>query len=92
MPFRLTLEMAFSPDEFFRILPSVLEDFQVAGKTVRWVEGGAPGVIRLVPLDERRLGKVAVPRLRVEIAIDASEEEGERFMTRFRRGFMRGGG
>jgi hypothetical protein len=39
------------------------------------------------------LGNVAIPRHRVEIAVKAcSEAEGEAFMDRFHRGFLRAGG
>ena len=49
--------------------------------------------MRLLPLADRRLGSVVLPRHRVEISLDGySEEEARAFMARFHRGFQRGGG
>lgn len=63
------------------------------GDTIRWSEGGLRGTIRLVPLEDRRLGSVVVPRHRVDIAFEEfSEAEGEAFLVRFHRAFLRGGG
>lgn len=51
------------------------------------------GTIRLVPLPHRRIGRVVIPRHRVEIALeDCTEVESAAFMDRFHRAFLRGGG
>jgi len=85
--------MSLLREEFFRLLPAAVAACEVDGESVRWTEGGRRGTIRLVPLPDRRLGSVAVPRHRVEIALDAfTEAEGEAFMERFHRAFLRGGG
>ena len=85
--------MSFLREEFFRLLPAAVADYDVDGDTVRWFEGGRIGTIRLVPLEGRRLGSIVLPRHRVEIALeDCPEEEGEAFMARFDRAFLRGGG
>jgi hypothetical protein len=60
-------------------------------------EGGVPArtraTIRLVPLPDLRLGSIAMPRHRVEIALDdCSGAEGDAVMDCFHRTFMRGGG
>jgi hypothetical protein len=91
--FRRNLEMGVSREEFFRLLPGVVGACEVDGDTVRWSDGGRSGTIRLVRLASRRLGSVAVPCHSVEIALEAcSEVEGEVFMGRFHRAFLRGGG
>ena len=93
MVFVRSLEMSLQREEFFRLLPGAVPVCEVDGDTVRWTEGGHDGTIRLVPLPDRRLGSVVVPRHRVEIALEAwTEAEGEAFLDRFHRAFLRGGG
>jgi hypothetical protein len=91
--FSRILEMGVSREEFCRLLPAAVSTCAVDGDTVRWSEDGRSGTIRLVRLEDRRLGSVVIPRHRVEIALEAcSEEEGEAFLVRFHRAFLRGGG
>ncbi len=93
MDFLRSLEMSLLAEEFFRLLPAVVAVYEVNGDTVRWSEGGRVGTIRLVRLEDRRLGSVVVPRHRVEIVLeDCPETEGEAFLDRFHRAFLRGGG
>ena len=93
MVFRRSLEMSLLREEFFRLLPAAVPAYEVDGDTVRWSEGGRGGTIRLVRLEDRRLGSVVIPRHRVEIALEVeSEAEGEAFLARFHRAFLRGGG
>ena len=85
--------MSLLREEFFRLLPTAVPSWESDGDTVRWSEGGRGGTIRLIQIEDRRLGSVVVPRHRVEIALaDFEEEEGEIFMARFLRAFLRGGG
>ena len=93
MVFRKSLEMTLLREEFFRLLPGAVGTYEVDGETVRWSEEGRGGTIRLVRLEGRRLGSVDLPRHGVEIALEGcSEAEGEAFMARFHRAFLRGGG
>ncbi len=93
MNFHRAFEMTVSREEFFRLLPGVVRSFEVDDGTVRWFDAGRPWSIRLTVLDDRRMGAVAVPRHRVQIALEScSEAEGEAFMARFHRAFLRGGG
>ena len=85
--------MSLSREEFFRLLPAAVEAFEPAGEAVRWSDGNRRGTIRLVPLPDRRLGGVVMPRHRIDIALDApTEADADAFMVRFHRGFLRGGG
>ena len=85
--------MSLLREEFFRLLPRAVPAFEVEGDTVLWSEGGRDGAIHLALLENRRLGSVVIPRHRVEIALEGcSEAEGELFMERFCRAFLRGGG
>jgi len=85
--------MGVSREEFFRLLPGAVGAYLVDGDSVRWSETGRSGTIQLVRLEDRRLGSVVMPRHRVEIALEAcSEAEGEGFLSRFHRAFLRGGG
>ncbi len=85
--------MSLTREEFFRLLPGAVSAHEVDDDTVRWSEAGRGGTIRLVRLEDRRLGSVVVPRHRVELALEAcSEADGEAFLVRFLRAFLRGGG
>jgi hypothetical protein len=93
MSFHRTLEMSISREEFLRLLPAVVASFEVEGETVRWFAGNRVCSIRLIPLADHRLGSIVVPRHHIEIALEAcSDAEGEAFMERFHKGFLRGGG
>ena len=70
--------MSISREEFLRLLPGVV---------------GPRVTIRLVPLPALRFSSLAIPRHRVDITLDGgSDAEGEAFMARFHRAFLRGGG
>ncbi len=85
--------MSLSREEFFRLLPAAVGPFEADGETIRWSDDDRRWTIRLVPLADRPLGSVVVPRYRVEIALESrSEADGDVFMERFQRGFLRGGG
>ena len=91
--------MTVSREEFFRLLPAALGAFDVEGDLVRWSEGERRATIRLVPLPNRRgaqgssLALLRIPRHQVDIDIEGCPEaEGEAFMARFHRAFLRGGG
>jgi len=87
------MEMSLTRKEFFRLLPAAVGSFEVDGESVRGFEGACGWAIRLVPLADRRLGGLALPRLRVEITLEGyTGEERDAFMERFRRGFLHGGG
>ena len=85
--------MSLLEEEFFRLLPAAIPVYERDGGTVRWSAGGRRGTIRLVRMEDLRLGSVVVPRHRVEIALEAcTDAEGEVFMKSFHRAFLRGGG
>jgi hypothetical protein len=93
MSFHRSLEMSVSREEFLRLLPAAVGPFAVDGDTIRGRDDHRRWLIRLVPLADCRVGSVVVPRHRVDIVIeDCPEEEAEAFMSRFCRGFLRGGG
>ncbi len=93
MDFRRSLEMTLSREEFLRLLAAVVPSFSVDADTVRWSEGGRRRAIHLVSLPDRLVGTVPIRRHHVEIVLDVDRDsEGEAFMARFHRAFMRGGG
>jgi hypothetical protein len=93
MSFHQNLEMTLSREEFFRLLPAAVGAFQVSGDTIRPAEERPGWIIRLTRLPDRRVGSVAIPRLGVEILLDAcSGSEADAFMERFHRAFLRAGG
>ena len=88
-----TLEMSLSREEFFRFLPAAVGPFRVDGDMVRRTDGIPAWAIRLVPLADHCVGSIVVPRHRVDIVLEGcTEAEGEAFMHRFHRAFMRAGG
>jgi sulfur carrier protein ThiS len=100
--FTRSLEMGVARDEFFRLLLAVIPHFETSDEpptvasglsrtTMRWTDGDRRGTIRLAALpDPLALG---LPRHRVDIVLAGwSEEEGEAFLVRFHRAFLRGGG
>ena len=93
MDFHRTLEMGVGREEFFRLLPAAVGPFEVDRGVVRWSGADRGWTIRLVPLDERQLGGMSVSRHRVELVLEGySPPEGEAFIARVVRGFLRGGG
>ena len=85
--------MALTREEFLRLLPAAVGPFTVDGEAIGPAGGDGGWAIRLGSLPHQRLGGVAVPRLGVDISVDAaSATEAEAFMGRFRRAFLRGGG
>lgn len=89
-------EMGYSLDEFARVLPSAMRDWRVGGEPGRWEVSidGIPAVsISLVPQPPRRMGMLSIPVSAVSIRFQphATDVVAE-FMTRFDRGFHRGGG
>ena len=93
MNFHRNLEMSINREEFFRFLPAAVGPFFEDGDTIRPPGAAGGWLLRLTPLTDHRVGSVVVPRHRVEIVLEAcAEVEGEAFMARFHRAFMRGGG
>lgn len=85
--------MTISREEFFRLLPAAVGPFEVDGETIRGSGGDCRWRLDLVPLPDRRVGSVTVPRQQIVITIEAcSGAEAGAFMERFHRGFLRGGG
>ncbi|WP_243382910.1 hypothetical protein [Geothrix alkalitolerans] len=94
MDHRLDLEMAISREEFLRLLPGAVGSFAEGEEGLfRGADGAGGWTIRLVSLEELRLGSVVLPRHRVEVRLaDCPAEAAQAFMARLLRGFMRGGG
>jgi hypothetical protein len=93
MDLRRRLEMSLSREEFLRLLPAAVPAFDFDGDVINWSDADRRGTIHLVPLADHRLGSVVVPRHRVDIVLEGwSEAEGDAFMERFQRAFLRGGG
>jgi hypothetical protein len=87
--------MSIAREEFLRLLPSAVGPFDVdpVSEAPALVFTAPRWTIHVAPLPRRRLGSVVVPRHRVDITLEGcSEGEGEAFMDRFHRAFLRGGG
>jgi sulfur carrier protein ThiS len=89
-----SVDMGVTREEFLRLVRAVVPQFEVSGDEIRWREGGRSGRIGLVAIAGRPSRAAAlVPRHRVAITLEGcSEAEGEAFMARFDRAFLRGGG
>lgn len=91
----LSLDMSLSREEFLRLLPAAVGRvaFREHGGVISGGDEMRRWTLRLVPLADLHLGRLTLPRHRVEIRFDGfSEDELEAFMARFHRGFQRGGG
>ena len=86
--------MGITRAEFLRLLPAAVghAPFRLEGDEIHG--GGAPSWrIRLRELPERRIARVALPVLEVELVVDAPPgEQAQPFVDRFLRGFQRAGG
>lgn len=95
MALSLSLDMSIDRADFLRLLPAAVgqtaveerDDLFLGGNgTQRWS-------LRLLPLAQRRLGSMVLPRHQVELRFEGfSDAEVTAFMARFQRGFQRGGG
>jgi hypothetical protein len=93
MLYRRSFEMSIVREDFVRLLPSAVGPFHLDGQVARFSDGARAWIIILVPLEDRRLGRMALPRHRVEVTLEGySEREAEAFIERFQRGFLRAGG
>lgn len=97
MRFRRSFEMTITRDEFLRVLPSVLEPYVVewepGGDGLYWSDGACRGSVRVARLEDRFLGRLHLPRVRVEIDIEGGPDGlGQAFLERFHRAFLRAGG
>lgn len=89
------LEMTLSREEFLRLLPGAAGSLTETGEADLFEgrDGPRRWRIRLVPLPDLHVGRVILPRHRVEIRLEGfAEGEIAAFMARFHRGFQRGGG
>lgn len=89
-------EMGYSPDEFARVLPSAMRDWLVSGEPGQWqvrIDDRPAVSILLVPQPPRRIGMLSIPVSSVTIRFEYDDPTlVTEFMTRFDRGFHRGGG
>lgn len=93
MAFQRRFEMGLSREEFFRTLPAAVGSFEADDHAAHWSDGERAWTIQLLPLPDRRLGSVTVPRCQVDLSLHGyADDEAAAFITRFERAFMRGGG
>jgi hypothetical protein len=91
----LSLDMSISREDFLRLLPMAVGQAFVDEVEGQFTgsEGPCNWTLHLLPLDQRRLGSVVLPRHQVELRLEGySEAEAAAFLARFQRGFQRGGG
>jgi hypothetical protein len=89
-------EMGYSLGEFARVLPSAMRDWLVSGEPGQWqvcIDGQPAISVLLVPQPPRRIGMLSIPVSSVTIRFERDDPAVvTEFMTRFDRGFHRGGG
>lgn len=88
--------MGISHDDFFRVLPRVLEDakWRREGLSIHaeWVSG-ATLVARISPQRQRRIASLSLPCVDVELAFcGLAAEACAAFVQRFDVAFQKGGG
>jgi hypothetical protein len=88
-------EMSISRQEFLRVLPAAVapDPFSVDGEQVRCQSTSRSWWIVLQALPDRRLARLRLPRLKVQIFLCGySPPETDSFLARFDLYFRRGGG
>lgn len=96
----LVREMGFSREEFIRVLPRALSAYRIhADGTDRWrvsdADGGFRVLLSIKAEPPRRIGALALPVLTVRLEFATTDDDRARrpeFLTRFERGFHKGGG
>ncbi len=97
---RQVLDMGYTSEEFARTLQATFCQ-PPSGMTCKeladgWQLTGREGLqarIEARELPSRSMGMLALPRLEVEIAVEADNEDAiERFLLRFQQYFHKGGG
>jgi hypothetical protein len=91
----LSLDMSISREDFLRLLPVAVGQAAIAEVAGQFSgsEGPRSWTLQLLPLAQRRLGSVALPRHQVDLRLEGySDSEAAAFMARFHQGFQRGGG
>jgi hypothetical protein len=91
----LDQEMSISPEEFLRLLPAAVahDRFSVDGEEVRHRSASRSWRIVLRALADRRLGRLRMPRLKVQIFLCGySRADTDGFLGRFELYFRRAGG
>jgi hypothetical protein len=90
---KVILEMTLTPEDFLRRLPDAVGPFEQEDGAFVGRSGGRPWRLRISELPPNRLGGLALGRLCVEFEFDDfAPSERERFLSRFRLHFHRGGG
>lgn len=87
-------DMSLSAAEFFRDLPRALPaGYRVDGRRVTVVDGPRRAEIAVVEEGERRIAALALPRIKVRIALEGyGDDTAAEFLADFNRVFQRGGG
>jgi hypothetical protein len=91
----ITLDMAISHAEFFRLLPDAIAGarWQAEGSRISIAQPDGRVEILLSSERTRRIASLSLPVTNVTLSFDGfSEEAIERFMSRFHLYFRRGGG
>lgn len=86
--------MGITRAEFLRLLPAAVGDapFRIEGDEIHG-EGAPSWRIRLREMPERRIARVALPVLEVELVVDTPcGAQAQAFVDRFLLGFQRAGG
>lgn len=92
---RVTKDMALSHNDFFRILPALLdgESYEIDVNKVRVARGPGQIEIRLSPESYRQMAALRLPRTEVELRFrECSAQEVETFLANFDLRYRRGGG
>lgn len=91
----VTKEMAVTHADFFRTLPSAFpaRDYQVAGTTVRRLDGDRELEIKVGPEGVRQIALLKLPQTPVTLTFTGyTEAERETLIEQFDKGFQRAGG
>ena len=91
----ITREMTITHDDFFRLLPKALADYQfrMSGKSIRVKMQSGSVTIQLEPETTRKIGNLDLPVTHITFHFDnIAHEQMQNFFETFNRSYQKGGG
>jgi len=91
----ITREMTITHDDFFRLLPKALADYQfrIAGNLIRVILHSGSVNIQLMPETKRKIGNLELPVTHMAFHFkNIAPDQMQIFFEKFDRSYQKGGG
>lgn len=88
-------EMTITHDDFFRLLPKALADYQfrILGKSIQVKLQSGSVTIQLMPETNRKIGNLELPVTHVKFKFEnIAQDQVQIFFEQFNRSYQKGGG